>query len=206
MENSFDTKAATWDDNPRRIQLVEKVEAALRAQITFSQSMHLLDYGCGTGLLGFKYVNDVNQVTFCDTSSGMLEQVKQKIAYYGTSNARILQSDFSNPDELSATYDIITSMLVLHHVEKLEDLLLNFHRSLHSEGLFCWIDLDKEDGSFHNDASIPHLGFDKDEMIALLQKTGFEPIHYYKKIQVSKDTEEGLKLFPLFVLIAKKLP
>jgi tRNA (cmo5U34)-methyltransferase len=203
MENSFDRKATTWDDNPRRIKMAEQVEAVLKAQVDFNKNMKLLDYGCGTGLLGFKFIDDVKEVTFCDSSEGMLEQVKKKIAYYEKNNAVVLNADFLK-DEINEKYDVITSMLVLHHVAELPKLIGVFNKILNEGGLFCWIDLETEDGSFHNDPTIPHFGFDKDEMTALLVSQGFEPVLYYRKIQLIKETETGTKAFPLFVFVSQK--
>lgn len=48
----FDQAAATWDDNPSRIGLMKAVGEAILRQVQPTAEMDVLDYGCGTGLVG----------------------------------------------------------------------------------------------------------------------------------------------------------
>ena len=167
MGNSFDEKAAVWDENPRRIELVEKVWILIKDQINFQNIEKVLDYGCGTGLLGYKIVDQVGFITFCDTSAGMLKQVKKKQEYFDYRNVEILQSDFTADKLPAQKYDLILSMMALHHVTNIPLLLKNFNELLNTGGLFCWIDIDKEDGSFHDD-NTRHRAHPKTRRIALI--------------------------------------
>jgi len=203
MENSFDTRAATWDENPRRIILVKNVTDVIFKQINFNKTHKILDYGCGTGLLGYQLPEKVGHVTFCDTSEGMLEQVIKKKALFGYQNVSVVNADLLK-DNISETFDFIFSMLVLHHVEDIKGLLLKFYEHLKKDGIFCWIDLEKEDGSFHGDDSIPHFGFEKGDMEKWLKEAGFETTFYTNELTIQKEVETELRDFPLFVLIAKK--
>jgi tRNA (cmo5U34)-methyltransferase len=204
MEKTFDEHAATWDENPRRILMVNKVIEVLFKEIGFEKTDKILDYGCGTGLLGYGLIGKVGAVTFCDTSEGMLEQVKKKKEFYGYQNVSIVKADLLK-DNIPETFDLIFSMLVLHHVEDIKRLLLNFSAHLKKYGVFCWIDLDEEDGSFHGDDSIPHFGFEKEPTIQLLKEAGFETTFYTNELIIQKEVDNELRDFPLFVLIAKKI-
>ena len=205
MGNSFDDKAATWDENPGRIALVEKVWEVIKKQIPLGTIQKVLDYGCGTGLLGYKTINNVDLVTFCDTSKGMLEQVERKKEYYNYNNVEILQSDFTSDKIPQKKYDLILSMLVLHHVENIPLLLEKFKEILTKGGLFCWIDLDQEDGSFHTDSTdIPHLGFSKSEIESYFDAAGFQSTFYSTELFLQRERENGLRNYPLFIVIAEK--
>ena len=205
MGNSFDEKAATWDENPRRIKLVEKVWNVLQNEIDFDQVRTVLDYGCGTGLLGYKMVNEVDHIYFCDTSIPMLEQVKLKKEFYKHDNVQILNADFTVEIPEIKPVDLIVSMLVLHHVKDIDKLIKSFTPVLNANGMFCWVDLDKEDGSFHDDnTGIHHFGFSKDELRNYLEKNGFEIEFYNKQLFVAKDRDGDIQKYPLFVLMAKK--
>lgn len=204
MGNSFDNRAATWDENPRRIKLVENVSNVILSKIDFQKTDEILDYGCGTGLLGYSLIDKVGNVTFCDTSEGMLEQVEKKRNYYDYKNVKLLNADFSQLEKIEQGYNFIFSMLVMHHVADLKLLLSKFNEALKDDGSFCWIDLDKEDGSFHNDDTIPHLGFEKEETIKLLKEAGFETTFYTNELAIKKEINEELRSFPMFVLIARK--
>jgi len=203
MENSFDIRAVTWDDNPKRIKLIKKVTDLLFEKIDFDKNHKILDYGCGTGLLGYQLTEKVGHVTFCDTSDGMLEQVKKKKEFFGYQNVSIVKADFLK-NEISGKFDFIFSMLVLHHVEDIRGLLGKFHNYLNEGGVFCWIDLDKEDGSFHSDDSIPHFGFEKEDTILLLKSSGFELTYYSNELVIGKEIKGEFFEYPLFVLMAKK--
>jgi ubiquinone/menaquinone biosynthesis C-methylase UbiE len=204
MVNSFDERAATWDDNPRRIKLVEQVSELLLKKIDFKKTDLLIDYGCGTGLLGYKFANSVKEVLFCDTSEKMLEQVQLKKAYYGSTNVRTLQSDFTLQPLPDEKVNLIFSMLVLHHVKEIEALANNFASLLEPDGLFCWIDLDQEDGSFHvYDESIPHLGFSREKIEEVLAPN-FEIVFYTNELRIMKENEGNFREYPLFVVIGKK--
>ena len=48
----FDQAAATWDDNPMRIALMKAVGEAILREARPTKNMDVLDYGCGTGLVG----------------------------------------------------------------------------------------------------------------------------------------------------------
>jgi tRNA (cmo5U34)-methyltransferase len=204
MEKTFDEHSATWDENPRRITMVNKVSDVIFKEIGFKKTDKILDYGCGTGLLGYRLLEKVGAVTFCDTSDGMLEQVKKKKEFFGYLNVSIVKADLLK-DNIPETFDLIFSMLVLHHVEDIKGILLNFSAQLKKNGVFCWIDLDKEDGSFHGDDSIPHFGFENEPTIQLLKEAGFETTFYSNELIIQKEVGIELRDFPLFVLIAKKI-
>lgn len=165
-----------------------------------------MDYGCGTGLLGFKMVDKVDRMTFCDTSKPMLEQVEKKREYYGYKNVKTLCSDFTRNELPREKYDLILSMLVLHHVDEVQKIIASFSKLLNPGGLFCWIDLDEEDGSFHlHDESIPHHGFSKTNLENLIHTNHLEMVFYTNELRILKEIEGEFKEYPFFVMIAKKL-
>jgi 2-polyprenyl-3-methyl-5-hydroxy-6-metoxy-1,4-benzoquinol methylase len=204
MENSFDMRASTWDENPRRLRLIEEVSNVIIREIPLEKSHRILDYGCGTGQLGYALIGRVGEVVFCDTSEGMLDQVGRKQLALGYQNVTIVKADFLE-DRIQGTYDTIFSMLVLHHVREIEKIVGRFAEELNRGGVFCWIDLDKEDGSFHNDNSIPHFGFSKEELAGILVNAGFVPFFYTNELSFEKEVEGQMKQFPIFILAARKV-
>ena len=157
-------------------------------------------------MLGYKAVPDTESVVFCDTSDGMLDQVKQKIAYYHTQNATVLNADFTSGELPNKTFDLIMSMLVLHHVPNLGELVANFNKLLNPGGYFCWIDLEPEDGSFHGDTvSVAHLGFKREDTEALLVNNNFELVYYSDQFYMEKMSGGEDKKFKVFLLVGRKL-
>jgi hypothetical protein len=48
--NHFDEAAATWDAEPRRVELTSALGKAILRQVQPNRGMDVRDYGCGTGL------------------------------------------------------------------------------------------------------------------------------------------------------------
>lgn len=206
MGNTFDDNAATWDEKPDRIERAIRVWNVLNTQLDFSKIQHVMDYGCGTGLLGYQMIDMADRITFCDTSKRMLEQVEMKRDAKGYQNVKTLFADLTQDDISEDKFDLIVSMLVLHHVEAIEKLLESFYQILNKGGKFAWIDLDEEDGSFHHfDNTIPHNGFSKSRLEELMKKFGFKVVFYSTEVTIFKEIEGGFKEFPLFVMIAEKV-
>lgn len=203
--NSFDDKAATWDVNPDRHKLMSDVWSVIEKNLSLAASHTVLDYGSGTGLMGYRFINKVKAVTFCDTSEGMLNEVAKKRDAYGYRNVKLLNSDFVNDPLPDEKFDLLVSMLVLHHIEKLDVLLAKFNQVLRSGGHFCWIDLDEEDGDFHsNNDGIAHFGFSQMQVETLLTNSGFKVKFFDLGSTYRKETANGERFFPIFVAIAQK--
>ena len=205
MGNTFDEQASTWDERPDRRERAERVWNLLKDQLDFNKIKHVLDYGCGTGLLGYQMVDFAEEITFCDTSKPMLDQVEKKRKDAGYENVKTRWADFTKDDLPNEKYDLIISMLVLHHVEAIDKLIGAFNYVLNKGGKFAWIDLDEEDGSFHHyDDSIPHLGFSKTRLNELMSKFGFKMSFYSTELNIKKEIDGEFREYPLFVMVAEK--
>jgi ubiquinone/menaquinone biosynthesis C-methylase UbiE len=80
LTGHFDERAREWDDDPRRIRRARAVAAEIRKVVPLSRDTRLLEFGAGTGLLATEVADDVGSVTLVDTSEGMRDQAKRKIA------------------------------------------------------------------------------------------------------------------------------
>lgn len=65
----FDSAAADWENEPRRLALARAVGEAIVRDIRPSNEMDVLDYGTGTGLVGLFLLPHVRSVTGADSSS-----------------------------------------------------------------------------------------------------------------------------------------
>ena len=76
----------------------------------------MVDFGCGTGRHAIPLAKKGAKVTAIDLTSGMIKEAKKK--------AKKLPIDFMNVDLLKYSpkkkFDLIISMLVLDHIQKLE--------------------------------------------------------------------------------------
>jgi len=88
MLRDFDSVAASWDQEPRRVQLARKVVDAISCEARPLQAMRVLDFGCGTGLVTLALASQVQEIVAADSSQGMLEQLANKLGASGISNVQ----------------------------------------------------------------------------------------------------------------------
>ena len=162
--------------------------------------MSALEYGCGTGLLSFELCYDLGSITLADTSEGMLEVLREKIAAAGARNLHPLALDLTAGPLPPEQYDLLYSLLVVHHIDDTPAILEAFERVVKPAGYLCICDLDREDGTFHEDEFHGHLGFDRDELKGLVQQAGFENISFTTAHEIHK----AERTYPLFLLTARK--
>ncbi len=197
----FDARARDWDKDPAKVDRARAVAAAIREQVPLSPRLSALEYGCGTGLLSFFLQPDLGPITLADSSSGMLAVLTEKIAAAGLHNLTPLRLDLAVDPLPAGRFDLIYTLMVLHHIPDTAHILQSFLDLLNPGGRLAIADLDREDGSFHTDPSFDgHKGFDRHRLRNLLRRTGFSQIHFstcYEQLR------EGRR-FPLFLALAEK--
>jgi ubiquinone/menaquinone biosynthesis C-methylase UbiE len=198
--SDFDAEAKGWDDVPGRIERAEVVAAAIRSQVKLSRTMTAFEYGCGTGLLSFALQNDLGPITLADSSTGMLEVLKQKIASRAAYNMTPLRLDLGTDPLPAEKYHLIYTLMTLHHIPDANHILVCFYEMLEPSGMVCIIDLDREDGSFHGPDFEGHLGFDREELHSQLSNLGFVNLRFSTCYQIPKND----RLYPLFLAVAEK--
>src|SRR6186713_3172312 len=78
--SDFDARAATWDDDPTKIERAQAVANAIVRHVSLTGAMNAMEYGCGTGLLSFMLRPRLGRITLADVSDGMLAVAEGKIA------------------------------------------------------------------------------------------------------------------------------
>lgn len=201
----FDDKAKTWDSDPVKRERAQAVAAAMRQRIPLSSAWCALEYGCGTGLLSFALYADLGSITLADASAGMLAVLEAKLATAQIDHLHPLQLDLTCDPPPTDCYDLIYSLMTLHHVADIESLLRNFHTLLQPGGWLGIADLDQEDGSFHGAGFTGHCGFDREVLRAQLVAAGFSGVEFYTCYRMKKATDQGIQNYPLFLAVATRL-
>jgi ubiquinone/menaquinone biosynthesis C-methylase UbiE len=199
--SDFDADAKEWDAVPGRTERANAVAAAIREQLPLSRQMTALEYGCGTGLLSFALHSDLGPITLADSSIGMLEVLKAKIASSGIRNMTPLQLDLSMDPLPGEKYYLIYTLMTLHHIPEAYEILQSFYTMLEPSGWVCIVDLDKEDGSFHGSDFSGHQGFDRDELRQRLSDLGYVNIRISTCYEIPKNGRN----YPLFLAVAEKI-
>ena len=203
---NFDERAKDWDSDPKKVERARAVAEAIRKTIRLSTSMNALEYGCGTGLLSFALQSDLGSITLADTSQGMLDVLREKIASAGVTNMRPLRLDLTIDPLPDERYDLTYSLMTLHHIEDTKKILQEFHTLLKPDGYLLVADLDKEDGSFHTDGTTDvHKGFERGALQRQVEAAGFGDVHFSTAYQIKKKINGEEKLFPVFLMTAQKI-
>jgi ubiquinone/menaquinone biosynthesis C-methylase UbiE len=205
-KKDFDKEAANWDENPGRVKLAKEVARAITNQIALKLGMRLLDFGCGTGLLSIELQPRVGSVTGVDSSPGMLDIFKAKIARFKLNQIETVLFDLGKGASLEGRYDVVVSNMTLHHIKDIMPLFNLFYKITAPAGYLCIADLDLEDGQFHEDnTGVFHYGFDRTMLREFFSKAGFSNIREMTATEVRKPAKDGtVKRFPVFLMTARK--
>ena len=194
--NPFDAKAATWDDDPSKVARAAEVARCIAAAVPLDSSTRLLEYGAGTGLVTEALREKIGPVTLADTSTGMRDVMQAKVDAGALPNAQIwdlnLETAPPPPDE---QFDLIVTVLTLHHIHDLARVLAGFAALLVPGGHLCIADLEQEDGSFHGADFDGHHGFDRTALARELAGAGFTSTRFVDCTQLERDG----RAYPVFL-------
>lgn len=203
---NFDERARDWDSDPKKVERARVVADAIRNAVALSKDMNALEYGCGTGLLSFALQPDLGQITLADTCQGMLDVLREKIEAAGVKNMHPVRLDLTMDELPAGGYDLIYSLMTLHHIADTENVLGQFHALLEPGGYLLVADLDQEDGSFHTDGTTDvHLGFARGELQTMVEAAGFKDVHFSTVYQIRKKIADKDKIFPVFLMSARNI-
>ncbi len=197
MQDNFKEKSKDWDNKSVRVQNAHTIAKAIKEKITLNKDMHLMDFGVGTGLLGFEVLRDVKSMDGVDTSNGMLEKLEEK----NTKEVYIkpICQDIIK-DPLETKYDGIISSMTLHHVEHLDQFFTTIKNNLNENGFIAIADLVSEDGTFHSDnEGVHHFGFDERELGNIVKSCGFKNLEFQHIYTINKPHKD----FDIFLLTAR---
>jgi ubiquinone/menaquinone biosynthesis C-methylase UbiE len=200
----FDTRAKDWDADPVRVERARAVAEEIRARVPLTADMTALEYGCGTGLLSFALQPYLARITLADTSEGMLAVLKEKLASSGIRNMTPVKLDLLTDPLPRERYQLIYSLMTLHHLPDTDQVLRDFHTLLDRPGFLCIADLEQEDGSFHGPDFSGHKGFAPHELTARAAGAGFRNIEFATVFKMTRAMSGKKGTFPLFLMVAER--
>jgi 2-polyprenyl-3-methyl-5-hydroxy-6-metoxy-1,4-benzoquinol methylase len=199
MADLFEEKSKEWDKNSLVQQLSSGISKAIIDNITLDDSMKVMDFGAGTGLISTHIAPHVAKITAVDISESMLNKLIEK-EHLQDKVETCCQNILDIP--LTKKFDLIMSAMAMHHVKDTQELIQSFASHLNSGAQVALADLDSEDGSFHggNDEGVHHLGFNREELQALFEDNGFKDVQFTTALTLNREGKE----YPIFLLTAQK--
>jgi len=204
---NFDNEARDWDKKPEKIERARIFAKEIVDFLKPDKTMNALEFGCGTGLLSFQLKDYFKTITLADNSEGMIKVLQEKIVKEGVKNFKPLHIDLLNGDLKTNEYDVIYTLMTLHHIPDVNSIVNVFNSILKMGGYLCIADLVKEDGSFHSehDNFDGHNGFDRNELSVILAKNNFNVEYYKEPFEIVKTINDEEKKYPLFLMISQKV-
>lgn len=193
----FDAQAPGWDNAGDRVRNVDNIAREMQRRVHFDDSMEIMDFGSGTGLLLERIAPRVARITAVDTSPAMNAQLARKRGELPC-ELEILEVDLlASP--LERRFDGIVSSMTIHHVENVPVLFRAFHALLNDGGFIAIADLDAEDGRFHeDDTGVFHHGFERDFLLRAATDAGFRRA----EIDTASVIQKPGRDYPVFLLTA----
>jgi len=206
--NHFDEAAVSWDNEPRRVLLMKAIGKTIVQEAKLHAKMKVLDYGCGTGLVGLFLLPHVHSVIGADNSPGMLTVLQKKIAEGNLRSMKTTQLNLEGDPVPRDRFHMIVVSLVMHHIKAVDKVLRAFHQLLLPDGTLCIADLDTEPGSFHPPEvahTVHHYGFDRATLKSQLTKIGFSKTKDTTVTTFEKPVQDDRQeKFSIFLIHAKR--
>lgn len=199
--STFDAKAATWDENPHRRALAQAIVAGVIATVPFRPGLRLLDVGCGTGLVGLPLSGGAASVLGVDLSAGMVDRFTAKAAAAGLPRVRAEVRDLIAQPLPAGSVDVVVSAMAFHHIPDTTGMLAAVVAALAPGGWLAVADLEREDGSFH-DEPVPHPGFDPPSFAGLLGRAGLGGVRAQRVFVMER--ADRPRSYPIFLAVGRK--
>ena len=206
QENRFDKAASSWDEVPERVEMAKHFATAIEDIVPLDLKMRVMDFGCGTGNVAIRLAPFVGMITAVDSSAGMVDVLEKKLAESNTKNIKPLLIELNKDSFREASFDLIYSCMTFHQIEDIECVLHTFDKMLKPSGYLALIDLEKEDGSFHDDKTgVVHFGFDPELLSRTLEEIGFSDIYSRTAYTRVKTLPSGIcQEYPIFMITGMK--
>lgn len=170
--NHFNEQARKWD-TPEKTERCKKYAEKILKKINKKNISTILEFGCGTGLLGSHFLSDNTSLVGIDASQGMLDVFNEKFKNKNAQSYHLNLEEYDFP--INEKFDLIVTSMAFHHLKNPENMMIKLKNLLNREGILAIIDLDEELGDFHPDPKnmgVHHFGFSNQttEKWAILSK------------------------------------
>lgn len=149
MVHSWDEYAAEWESNPATAQFSDLVFAELQA-LNKLEGAHVIDFGCGTGLLSQRMSPHARSIVALDASEAMIEELDTKML----SNVEPVVDELTRGliaqhPAFRRQFDLIVASSVCGFLPNFEETASLIYALLDEQGIFVhwdWLSSDANEG------------------------------------------------------------
>ncbi|MGC9403275.1 class I SAM-dependent DNA methyltransferase [Vibrio genomosp. F10] len=183
MANEWDKYAKTWEDEQATSEFASHVFEQL-TQLTNLKGKHVLDFGCGTGLLSHKMSSIAKDIVALDSSEAMIEQLDMKeLANVEPVVDELTRGLVAQHPAFRNQFDVVVASSVCGFLPSFSETADVIYSILDSEGIFVhWDWLTEQDEDF---------GLTQTKVEQVLTSVGFDSVTVSKAFDIQ--TEHGVQ-------------
>ncbi len=172
----FGRVAARWDEVRDTLFGGGFTVASVAALL--DRRLVVADLGCGTGATAQQIAPAVAKVIAVDHEEVMLEAARARLD--GVENVELRLGDLTKLPLEDGSVDRALAMLVLHHVDALDEAFREIRRVLRPTGSLVVLDMTAHDReSYRHTMGHVHLGFSRDDLTGLAREAGLSLTRHY---------------------------
>lgn len=201
----FKDAAKTWDTDKTRTR--NQIFADAAAKYITKSPIELLDFGCGTGLLGEALMQNkaisVSRLVGIDSVEEMIEEFILKFIDEPKARGYSFDIEKGNWKKEIGSFDVLVTAMAFHHLDRPFEALVQLKKYMNPQGKIMIIDLDAEDGSFHPDPKamgVKHFGFSKDERELWAKEGQFVHVEHEVVFNIEKNDRSYPVLMSVFTV------
>jgi ubiquinone/menaquinone biosynthesis C-methylase UbiE len=170
--NIFDNYAKIWNSYSFVQENAKNFAKYLNENNILNKDLITMDFGCGTGILGLKIINNVKKLIFLDSSKEMIKQVKSGLLEKNVLNYELIEGEIDTykGDKI----DLILVTNVLNYIDDINNVINKFSNILKKGGKVLVVDLIETS----EDISNTHNGFKPENVVKLFENNGFNNVKY----------------------------
>jgi len=134
-DSFWDRSATQYDRQSKRYEGLYS-ETIDRIQAHCRPNDHVLDFGCGTGLITLALAGRVQSITATDISEKMMQEAQKKASARGINNINFTQTPPEATVSPGSGFDRVVAANVLHFIPDIESTLSHLYALLKPGGLF----------------------------------------------------------------------
>nr|WP_157551804.1 class I SAM-dependent methyltransferase [Kineosphaera limosa] len=203
----FSDLAATWDERPGTLERATSVAAAVRAAVPLSSSTCVLEIGGGTGLLSRMLADEIGTAVITDVAPGMVSTATRVLDDPRYAGWRAEMFDVERDALPTQRYDLVLSMLALHHMGDIATVLGRIFELVAPGGHAALADLEHDaDGGFHRHVHNfhGHHGFTREALVSGLERAGFVDVTVDVAGHDTKEVDGEPRRFPILLAVGRR--